>query len=294
MASATPAFENRRAVVLGGGGPAGLAWMIGYLHHARTLVPFEQADQVLGTSAGATAAALLVARGKLKSAFDRLTDYKSLPFEAKPPIGKSDFSKAVPRIVSNSSNETEYIGGFFALADAHDVASDIQSREARRRSIRDRLSGIEDWPSERLSIVALRRGTTDRFVFNSASGIPLIDAIMASSAIPGVWPCMRASTRDFEDDFIDAGVLSGTNVDLVGEYGTIVAFQPVPNLQGERRVEDYARRRALIIEPDANSMNVLCNRMMDPSARPSAARAGYDQAVRESAKIENVWADDQH
>lgn len=59
-----------RTVILGGGGPAGLAWMIGYLHAIADTLNLRSA-RIIGTSAGAVAGALLLdGPGGLGLAYD--------------------------------------------------------------------------------------------------------------------------------------------------------------------------------------------------------------------------------
>jgi len=94
------------------------------------------------------------------------------------------------------------VGATFALA------TDTVTEPERRRVIECRLPSHE-WPSRALKTVAVDAGSGEPRVLDSASGVSLVDAVTASTAVPGVWPPATIEGRRY----IDGGVRSSANAD---------------------------------------------------------------------------------
>jgi len=62
-------------------------------------------------------------------------------------------------------------------------------RAARRAVVRARLV-TTNWPAA-LQVTALDADTGELNVFDACCGVPLVDAVAASGAVPGVWPLER-------------------------------------------------------------------------------------------------------
>ena len=58
--------------------------------------------------------------------------------------------------------------------------------EQRRAAVAARLP-VTAWPDRDLRIVAVARDSGQRVVFDRTSGVGLLDAVLASCAVPGVW-----------------------------------------------------------------------------------------------------------
>jgi NTE family protein len=276
-------YRVEKAAVLGGGGAAGMAWMIGLLHALQeTGVSLADADVTVGTSAGATAATLLrrAGEGGLKDAYRKLTTPGEQPFEARPVYGYRLFAESLPQILPHADDPVRYADGFFALA----ARLDGSNQNERDRTMRERV-GTREWPAGDLRITALGR-SAGRVFFGRADGIPLTTALRASSAVPGVWPMVEAGG----EQYIDAGVVSATHCDLVDDARRVVVLRPTTNLQGPIARENAVLERALVIEPDEASRRAFGDNPMDPCTRQDAAVAGHRQGQSEGHRVKAYWS----
>ncbi|MEU6700429.1 patatin-like phospholipase family protein [Pseudonocardia sp. NPDC046786] len=279
--------DDRRALVLGGGGVTGVAWMYGLVAGlAANGVDLGRADLVVGTSAGSVVGANLAA-GRDPQAL--------LESQLAPPTGEVAAQlgiRAAARI------------GLAALAGPRDaervrarlgrmaLAADTGPESERLAVIESRLAGV-DWPSGGdLRVTAVDAHTGAFRVFGRDDGVPLATAVAASCAVPGVWPPVSAAgTR-----WIDGGVRSTANADLAAGYGRVVVLAPLggsiggaarPRAQAEALA---ALARVAFVEPDRRSRRAFGRNVLDPARRAGSARAGLAQAASVAAEVARVWA----
>ncbi|MEU0508779.1 MULTISPECIES: patatin-like phospholipase family protein [Amycolatopsis] len=275
-----------RALVLGGGGVAGIAWQTGLLHGlSESGVDVLGADRFVGTSAGSTVAAQITSGTALAELFRRQVD----------PALQS------PEIPADVDAETiaEMFGAAVSGAtDAKDARRRIGDLALAARTVpeADRLKVIEarlpvhDWPAAALHIVAVDATTGDDRVFTAESGVSLVDAVAASCAVPGTWPPVTIGGRRY----IDGGVRSMENADLAAGCDRVLVLR-VTEVPGNTDLDEQvaALRRdgaaVLVLAPDAPAAEAIGPNLLDPSVRDAAARAGYDQAVRVAAEVTAVW-----
>ncbi|WP_020417913.1 patatin-like phospholipase family protein [Amycolatopsis sp. ATCC 39116] len=275
-----------RALVLGGGGVAGIAWQTGLLHGlSESGVDVLGADRFVGTSAGSTVAAQITSGTALAELFRRQVD----------PALQS------PEIPADVDAETiaEMFGAAVSGAtDAKDARRRIGDLALAARTVpeADRLKVIEarlpvhDWPAAALQIVAVDAATGDDRVFTAESGVSLVDAVAASCAVPGTWPPVTIGGRRY----IDGGVRSMENADLAAGCDRVLVLR-VTEVPGNTDLDEQvaALRRdgaaVLVLAPDAPAAEAIGPNLLDPSVRDAAARAGYDQAARVAAEVRAVW-----
>jgi NTE family protein len=133
-------------------------------------------------------------------------------------------------------------------------------------------------------------------VFDRHSGVDLADTVAASCANGfGVPPYGIGDSR-----YIDGGYRSGENADLAAGYGRVLVLSP---LGGRTRTPlgwgmylaaqaDELRAggsRVETILPDSNSRDAFGSNLMDPSTRPPAARAGYNQGRALAEQLTEFW-----
>lgn len=270
-----------RAVVLGGGGASGMAWMVGLLLAVQEAgIPLDGAQSVIGTSGGATAAVLL-RTGALEEAFDLLTSPDRQPFEATPTLTFAAFAERIGQVTRETADQDAFVDALFEFA-----ATSTVDPEARRRTIGGRIR-TEAWPEGELRIPALARSSRRRRVFTAADGAPLADVVLASSAVPGVWPLV---TIDGED-YIDSAVLSATHVDLADGYERVLVLRPVGNLGGAViPAEQDVLGRALVVEPDEDARAAFGADPLSPAFRAAAAEAGRRQGKAIAPDVRQYWA----
>jgi NTE family protein len=272
---------SSRALVLGGGGVAGIAWetglLAGLLEHGIDLV---RADLIVGTSAGATVAAQITAAVPLA---DLLTAQLDPSGGAEIPVSFDlrqwlvDFRQKLAGV--HDSVEARRRLGEFALK-ARTVEEPV-----RRAVIEARLPRHE-WPEQPLKLTAADALTGEFVIFDRDSGVTLVDAVGASCAVPGIWPPVTIDGRRY----IDGGVRSATNTDIAYGYDEVLVLQPLELPEGRdvRPLGEASRVTVVRVSPageEAMGANPL-----DPAARPAAARAGHEQAAQVAPELHDVWA----
>jgi NTE family protein len=270
----------RQALVLGGGGVAGIAWTTGLLAglagHGQDLTG---ADLIVGTSAGATVAAQVGSGVPLDELFARQADparqTPEIPVEIDMEKFVEDFGAAFAD--GGSPAEVRQRVGEFALA------AETVSEADRRAVIAARLPS-HDWPAQRIVLVAVDVGTGEPRLFDRASGVPLVDAVAASCAVPGIWPPTTIDGRRY----IDGGVRSGENADYAAGATRVTVVAPLgveSPLPGEKALltvlEDLrtAGAEIAVISPDEASVAAIGQNPLDPSTRTPAAEAGRAQGA---------------
>jgi NTE family protein len=273
-----------RALVLGSGSVAGIAWMTGLLAGlAESGVDVLAADLVLGTSAGATVAAQVTSGLELTELLDRQTDPALQTREQYPAYVKASSIAATRarmyREVADPLERRRQIGSL-ALG-ARTVP------EPERRSVVAARLPAHDWPARPLQIVIVDADTGQHRVVDRSSGISLVDAVTASCAIPMVWPPVTLGGARY----IDGGVRSFTNVDLAGGYDEVLIIAPMidpPLAEQVAAVRKTARTGML--GPDEAARSAMGPDPLDPSVRGPSARAGYRQGLLAATSVARTWS----
>lgn len=278
-----------RALVLGGGGIAGIAWETGLLFGlAERGVELLGADVVLGTSAGSAVAAQITSGVSLAELHDRHAfpsgDSTEIPVEFDVEKMVADWTGLLS--ASEPGVELRAAIGRYAIA-----APTVPER--RRREVIEARLPEHKWPDRDLRIVAVDAGTGEERVFTAADGVDLVDAVAASCAVPGIWPPVSIQGRRF----VDGGVRSSTSVDLVENFNVILVLAPVEDLTAVDPAVDKAakkvlkRKRTLVIRPDANALAAFGANPLDPSTAQPAAQAGRAQAESVADDVRALWED---
>jgi len=242
--------KQRLAVVLGGGGSAGIGWMSGVIRGLATAgVDLEGADQIIGTSAGSVVGTWLAAGVDMAE------------HEVSPPVAvaagghdPSWMEKVFGIMLRHQDDPAEgrrQLGAFARSAD-------VMSESVQLDRIGSRLPSA-DWPagpngSNTLQITAVDCGSGALTVFDGASGVPLVRAIASSCAVPGVYPPVIIG----ESVYMDGGMRSATNADLVRPSETLLVLQPLAHLTPAESLRSELSRidcdRQIVVGPDADSV----------------------------------------
>jgi NTE family protein len=276
-----------RALVLGGGGVTGVAWELGILAGlADAGLDLTDADLVVGTSAGSVVAAQVTGGTDLAVLYERQLAGPGAEIAAK--IGPGFLLRWL--IAVRAARTVEAVGtrlGRLALR------ADTVSEAARRAVIATRLPAHE-WPDRRLLITAVDAGSGEFTAFDRDRGVPLVDAVAASCAVPGVWPPVSINGRRW----IDGGVRSPANADLAAGCDRVVVLAPAPYGFGPvtgvaaqvTRLRTHAR--VVAVSPDRAARRAIGRNVLDPARRADAARAGRAQAAAVAAAVSDVWSGD--
>ncbi|MEU8269821.1 patatin-like phospholipase family protein [Sphaerisporangium sp. NPDC049002] len=274
---------KKRALVLGGGGVAGIAWETGVLAGlAEGGVQCRAADKIIGTSAGATVAAQVTTDVPLEELYRRQADpalqNKELPSGIAVEELVSSFEALYQRTQDLAQVRREV--GELALA-ARTVPEPV-----RREVIANRLPRHE-WPEADIALVAVDTSTGEPRVFDRASGVDLVDAVAASCAVPGVWPPVTIGAGRY----MDGGVRSGVNADLAAGYDRVLVLAPLEDPQLARQVESLGTGAEVeVVIPDKASLSAMGADPLDPAVRTPCAEAGYAQGRAVADRLITFWA----
>ena len=277
---------TRRALVLGAGGEAGIAWEVGLLAGlAERGVDLTAADLVVGTSAGAGVAARINSGAGLAALYEAQLAPADGEIVAK--FGPRAIAKFVWAVAPARRNPVRARVRLGRMA----VRARTEPAAQRRAVIAARL-GTHDWPAGNLLITAVDADSGEFATFDAGSGVDLVDAVGASCAVPGVWPPVTINGRRW----IDGGMRSPANADLAAGYDRVVVvapitrgFKPLPSVSDQ--VMELARscQAVAMLAPDAASVAAFGRNLLDPRTRAPSARAGYAQAAAVGADVAAVW-----
>jgi NTE family protein len=277
---------TRRALVLGGGGIAGIAWETGILcgiadespKAARALL---DSDVLVGTSAGSAVAAQIGSGWSLEYLFGRQVEQISA--EIDPGVGIQAvtdlFQAALSQPDSTVVQKRQWIG---VVA----LATETVAESARRSVIAQRLP-MRAWPDREVRVTAIDTATGELVVFNRDSGVELVDAVAASCAVPGAWPPVTIGERRY----MDGGIGSTINLDIADDCDEAVVLVPAgvsaPSPFGPGPVAEIEafRGTALGIFADDKSLAAFGPNALDPRCRIASAHAGRAQGRREAAGV---------
>lgn len=301
-----------RALVLGGGGPVGIAWEAGLA--AGLLeggVDLSRADYILGTSAGsfvgsqlaagrdpgAMAAAILAEEQRGKSAAD--SGEPPASGGARAPGGNTNMMTLMKLMqeAANGKRSGEEVRkelGAFALgAQTVDEETFIKSFG---RSLSEGGDGA--WPEHHFACTAVDTATGAFQVWDNSTGVPLAKAVASSCSVPGVYPPITINGKRY----MDGGMRSGTNADLAKGHDKVIlvavrigAGDPAAlerskaALDKEIKVLTDAGAEVEVITPDEASAAAFGNNLMNARVRPAAARAGLEQGRALAAKLKAFW-----
>lgn len=277
-----------RALVLGGGGVAGIAWELGLLSGwAAEGVDVREADLVVGTSAGSVVGAQLRLDGDLQSLYER---------QLLPPTGelKVEFDgvstmAAFAEAMKGNTGEQDARARLGALALTVDAVP-----EAQRRAIIEGRIGDPEWPLGRLVITAVDTADGEFLPFDASSGVRLLDAVTASCAVPGVWPPVTVGGRRL----MDGGMRSVTNADLAAGCEKVLVVTPTrgmpggllgPGLDRELEVLQEGEAEVHVVTADDAALAAFGSNVLDPATREPSARAGRAQAAATLEAARAFW-----
>ncbi|MFJ1790915.1 patatin-like phospholipase family protein [Kitasatospora griseola] len=273
-----------RGLVLGGGGLAGIAWETGLLHglaEAGLDLP-GTADHILGTSAGATVGGQLASGLPLAELHLRQTDPARQNHEIVPPTETLGvFLDAYGALLAEITDPAELRRRLGRLA----LDADTVPAAERHRVIADRLPA-HDWPDRPLTLTAVDTETGELRTFDRHSGVPLVDAVAASCAIPGIWPTVEIDGHRY----MDGGIRSYTNPDLMADQQTVLVIAPMTDHNLATELETLrATAAVLALTPDEDALAAFGVNPLDTAVRAPAAEAGRTQARRVADQVRELW-----
>lgn len=276
-----------RALVLGGGGVAGIAWELGILKGLYDAgLDLTTADRLVGTSAGSAVAAQVLSGKPLNELYERQLSSDLLASEIAaefdPQTMMREFGAALAGAKPGRAMYRK-LGEYSLRAETVD--------EPVRRAVIERRLPNHHWPDRDLRIVAIDADSGEPRIFTNADGVDLVDAVAASCAVPGIWPPVTIGGARY----IDGGMRSTTNLDLAAGCDQVVVIGPTlvsvlaaPDVD---LAEQLVRTSSSLvgINADAASMEAIGINPLDPAAARPAALAGRAQAAAHVDAVKAVW-----
>lgn len=288
-----------RALVLGGGGPVGIAWETGLAAGlAEAGINIGEADFIMGTSAGSAVGAQL-AMGRSPQQMYAAVAADAGNARPGPTRANTGAGGQAPNLMPlmelmqksmRGETDPEEIRkeiGAFALA------AQTMSEEDFIATFGRMLASTDGWPTRKYACTAVDAVTGEFRAWDNDSGVPLSRAIASSCSVPGIYPPITINGRRY----MDGGMRSATNADLAAGYDHVLVVTVTAGGEGpmaeaaQKRLEgefDAIRARGgkvSVISPDEASRRAFGLNLMDFTKRAGAAEAGLAQGRREAAKL---------
>ncbi|MEU9166230.1 patatin-like phospholipase family protein [Streptomyces sp. NPDC048420] len=277
------------ALVLGGGGPVGGAWMTGVLAGLTDAgVEATRADVVIGTSAGAIFGSRLLTGEPARELFERQLAGAD----------RVDLGVSLARTL-------RYLWAALGSRDPERSVRRLGRAALKARTVPESevfpvldplLRGVRRWPERTLRITAVDALSGQLTAFDAESGVALLEAVVASCAVPVIWPPITLAGRRW----MDGGSRSTANIHLARGHHHVLAIAPIdaavgPHASAKEQAAALAAEGAhvTLVTPDAAARRAMGRDMTADARRPAAARAGHAQATALAASVHPVWRAEQ-
>ncbi|WP_245822767.1 patatin-like phospholipase family protein [Lentzea waywayandensis] len=275
-------MTGERALVLGGGGVTGIAWETGILHGlAEQGVDLTDADLFVGTSAGSVVATELAGGGVLADLYAG---------QLSPPDGEIPARLTSWMVVRYALSYV--MPGSPAQKRARLGRAALKARtpsEELRLAVFDSRLSTKDWPERALKVTAVDVANGKFVAFDRDSGVPLVNAVASSCAVPLVWPPVSINGSRY----MDGGMRSVANVDLAAGYSRVVVIAPITRAASPAATPGAQAAKlgvpSIVVSPDSAALAAIGTNLLDPAKRKPAAEAGYAQAVSIAEAVRKVW-----
>ncbi len=287
----------RRALVLGSGGPIGIAWQAGLLAGlAEAGVDLADADFILGTSAGSFVGAQ-IAMGKEPGALTESIVSLDLPISES--SLEPDFTTFIDKMAEAASGKRR-ARDVRAEIGKWALASETISEEVFLAVVGQLFAEIDDdtWPERNYACTAVEALSGEFVVWNKEAGADIKRAVASSCSVPGMFPPITINGRRY----MDGGTRSATNADLARGYDAAIVVA-VSGTAGDPKMAEQFRKqldkelaalpesgtKVELVVPDSASIRAFGANLMDSRRSASAARAGLAQGKAQAASLRAVW-----
>ncbi|MCC8908263.1 MULTISPECIES: patatin-like phospholipase family protein [unclassified Curtobacterium] len=285
----TPA-PGTRALVLGGGGVAGIAWELGVLSALQDAgVDLDAADLVVGSSAGSVVGTF-VRYGAVQQAYDQQHAAVPTTYEEPVPIDGEDFQQRIGAVLEGASSDQDARARLGLLAQR---TTDGQTDDERTATFAETLPSSE-WPAKPLALTAIDATDGTFRVLTAADAVPLPRAVAASCSVPLVWSPVGIEGRPY----VDGGMRSATNADVAAGYERVLVIACGPEgpsplgpwldvaVEGLRAAGSSVE----VVVADSTSQQAFGTNSLSLSTQAPAADAGRTQGAAVAEGIAAFWA----
>jgi NTE family protein len=289
-----------RALVLGGGGPVGIAWEAGVAAGLEAEgVNLGLAERVIGTSAGSFVGAQLASGRSALSLYEaqlalgekdaaERAEGKPASAERMPKPDLGPLIALFMKPMAEGETPQDRLKAFGALA----LATDTITEQAFIEGFGGSLVGLA-WPAS-FACTAVDALSGEFRLWDAASKVALAPAVASSCSVPGIFPPITIDGRRY----IDGGVRSATSIDLAKGAKRVLALAVIGRLGRDMQLARVQAEidtlspdgEGLLIAPDDASLDVFGMNLMVANDRAGIARAGFEQGRREAARVQPFWA----
>ncbi len=284
-----------RGICLGGGGLFFVAWQAAYLQTlANHGIRFDDADRVVGTSAGSIVATALTG-GKIKRLHSEVSLLAKVPalVSALAPASvlRSSQQHALDLFIKATDGEPSTVQEIGHAA----LAASAPKPEFMRRNI-SLVVGTGPWASESLHITCVDAYTGERCVVTKRSRTSLPRAVAASSAVPGVFAPQPIGDRRCMDGGVSG---TGTHLDLFSGARRVLILALTDGSDvsegmmtshpgdGQQELEDLKASGAEVILRVPSEVDLMT--LMEPASVPRALALGTRQASADVGLLSTFW-----
>jgi len=296
-----------RAVVLGGGGPVGIAWESGLVAGlAQAGCDLGQADFTMGTSAGSFVGARLALGHDPKTLADPILADR-IPRDENRPRSAATSTSAAPAdlsklmtLMAEAQGGTRNPREACAEIGAWALAQPTMSEEAFIDSFGHSFSSLppDAWPQKGYACTAVDAESGAFQLWTRDAGVGVVRAVASSCSVPGIYPPVTLNGRRY----IDGGMRSSTNADMAAGHDLVVVVAVrlggAGGVLGERIAQRFEEEietlkgggsTVITITPDDASIESFGPNLMDFRRRPGAAKAGLAQGQAYAAQLAPYW-----
>lgn len=293
----------RIGLALGGGGLTGTAFHAGVLSALAEHFDARDAEVIVGTSAGSTAAALMRSGFPPADYVARVTGQPlsargaailgAMPALSDPqPPGVRTRRVASPHLLKAAARRPwRYPPGVVVSGMLPEGTRPVDPGAGRLRGL------FDGWPDKPLWLIAVDLDTGRRVVFGRDSHADIGDAVSASCAVPGYFAPVVIDGRRY----VDGGAWSMVSLDLLADQDLDVVIVSAPlsttdwvardpgnaprvaaraQLEREARMVRASGARVLIVAPDSRLRAVMGTNSMVLAKRAPVALATLEYASR--------------
>lgn len=271
-----------RALVLGGGGIAGIGWEAGLITGLKEAgVDLTNADLIVGTSAGSVVGACLAQGADLSTLIEDAAEREA----AAVPV-KVDWDKVMTAFTYMYDQNMDPLE---ARRKVGALALETEGDGHRLAQIADRLPS-KDWPSRPLLITAVDAEDGAFTIWDASSAVDLSLAIASSCCVPCVFPPVEINGHLY----MDGGVNSISNADLAAGHDNVVIIEPMAHMTPRsvlrRELATLGTAKVAAIAPDQAAIEVFGMDVLDPTLWKPAFAAGQAQAPSLAPEIAAAWS----
>ena len=294
----------KRALVLSGGGPVGIAWESGIAAGlCEGGVDLREADLIIGTSAGSVVGAqLALGREPQSMAAPHLAGNRSAQVArvtTDRPGGAPDLSRLM-EVMERSAREDRPQNERLAEVGAFALSAQTIDEETFIAGFGNRLAGTDAWPEKDFRCTAIDALSGEFKIWDASSKVPLSRAVASSCAVPGIYPCITIDGRKY----YDGGLRSASNADLATGCETAVIIsvsggatsQDPRALLAQKRLDDEIAKlrsagatKVLLVTPDEGARQAFGLNMMDARQNQGAAENGLRQGRQYASRLRDAW-----